>query len=127
MKKILSLVLSFVLLLTLTACGTVNTINENAENNEITEDGENTVEWKQFLREYEEWVDKYIEITEKYKKNPSDMSILSDYTDMISELSEWSTKTADMENELKNASSGELLEYSAELAKIAGKLAQAAY
>lgn len=142
MKKIISIVLALTLVLTLAACGVKKTNNEDvndtintevssvedSENNaETKEDAESNVEWKQFLNEYEEWVDKYIEITKKYKDNPSDMSILSDYTDMMSELTEWTTKTEDMEKELENASPTELAEYSAELARIAAKLANAAY
>ena len=141
MKKIISIVLALTLVFALAACDTSTTNNENindtvnneassvdnTEKNDVAEETNNNVEWKQFLKEYEEWVDKYIEITKKYKDNPSDMSILSDYTDMMTELTEWSTKTEDMQQELEEASPSELVEYSAELARIAGKIAKAAY
>ena len=66
-------------------------------------------------------------ILEKYKKNPSDLTILSDYANMMTELSEWTTKTENMEAELKNASPSELAEYSAELLRIVSKLSEVAY
>lgn len=92
-----------------------------------TQSTSSTVEWRQFLKEYEEWVDDYIVILKKYKKNPSDISILSDYTEMVTELAEWTTKTENMEKELENASPSELAEYSAELLRIAGKMSEVAY
>ena len=49
----------------------------------------------QFLDEYEEFVDKYLEILKKQKANPSDMSIMSDYTSMMSEMSDWEEKIND--------------------------------
>ncbi len=110
---------------------TIKKTSENTQDKNNSTDAENdtetNVEWKQFLEEYEEWVDEYIEITKKYKDNPSDISILSDYTEMMTELADWSTKTEDMEKELSNASPAELAEYSAELARIAAKIAKATY
>ena len=126
MKKIISTVLTLTLVLALAACG-ANTTNIESNNNDVVQETSNTTKWKDFINEYEEWVDDYIEITEKYKANPSDLSILSDYTDMMAELTEWTTKTEDMEKELEGASASELAEYSSELARIAGKLAEAAY
>lgn len=82
-------------------------------------------EWKQFLKDYEVWVDDYIEIIKKYKVNPTDMSILSDYTKMASKAADWSARADEIELELKDTQ--EALEYSAELLRIAAKLAEAAY
>lgn len=82
-------------------------------------------EWRKLLTEYEEWVDGYIALLKKYKENPSDISLLSDYTQMMTELSEWSEKTENMKVELSEASPAEVAEYSAELVRIAGKLAGA--
>ena len=131
MKKLLSLLLTITLSLSLTACGTNETNSENNTENtssqttETVEESSVNSEWKQFLKDYEEWVDKYIEITEKYKSNPSDLSILGSYTEMMTELAEWSTKTEEIKKDLEQASSVELIQYSAELAKIVAKLAKA--
>ncbi len=149
MKKILSLILVVSTAIALVACGGTsassdkeqvenqaavvekdaeNVAVEENEDTEVTgaEEGEK-VEWKEFLEEYEAWVDDYIEITKKYKNNPSDVTILSDYTSMMTEMADWTTKTEDMEKELEEASPDELIEYSAELVRIAAKLADVAY
>ncbi len=89
--------------------------------NDTSEDAE----WKEFLEDYEVWVDDYIEIVKKYKDNPTDMSILSDYTEMVSEMADWSERADEIELELEDTSAA--LEYSAELLRIAGKLAEVAY
>lgn len=132
MKKLWTLLIAVVILLSLTACGneTIST-NEDTSNNVVTEttdekneNSSNEAEWKQFLKDYEDWVDNYIEITKKYEANPSDLSILTDYTEMVSELAEWSEKADEIELELKDSDAA--LEYSNELMRIANKLAEAA-
>ncbi len=82
-------------------------------------------EWRQFLKDYENWVDDYIAIVKKYKDNPTDMSILSDYTETVADLAEWSSRADEIELELEDTEAA--LEYSQELLRIAAKLAEAAY
>ena len=132
MKKLWTLLIAVVILLSLTACGseTIPTNEDTANNNVVSEttdekneNSSNDAEWKQFLKDYEGWVDNYIEITKKYKANPSDLSILTDYTEMVSELTEWSEKADEIELELKDSDAA--LEYSNELMRIANKLAEA--
>ena len=147
MKKIVSVVLVLSMLFIMVACGSiakkVETLEEEIDNeilsfdDAVAEDEENVSEsteeatldydWRQFLEEYEAWVDEYIELLKKYNDNPTDMSILADYTEMMSELAEWSSRTEEVSDELEKASPAELAEYSAELARIASKLAQAEY
>ena len=107
--------------------------NDSSKNDETTKETTSTQsstdekQWKQFLEDYEDWIDDYIKIVKKYSENPTDVSILSDYTEMITELAEWQTKAEEMEEELEEASPGELAEYSAALLKIAAKIAEAEY
>ena len=82
-------------------------------------------EWRQFLKDYEAWVDDYITIVKKYKDNPTDMSVLTDYTNMVSEMADWAERADEIELELEDTDAA--LEYSAELLRIAAKLAEAAY
>ncbi len=82
-------------------------------------------DWRQFLADYEAWVDDYIALFKKYKENPSDLSILADYTKMLYEMTEWSEKAGNMELEIEDTK--EALEYSTELLRIAAKLAEASY
>lgn len=104
------------------------TAEETTKNTTTTKDkttkAESTVDWREFLADYEAWVDDYVEICKKYKDNPTDMSILSDYTEMMTELTEWTQKTEDME--LSITDTDEALEYSQELLRIAGKMAEVA-
>lgn len=81
--------------------------------------------WRTFLKEYEAWVDTYIAVLEKYEKNPSDMSILSDYLEMLEQLESWTEQSEAMEAELEESEA--LVEYSLELLRITEKLAKATY
>jgi len=93
---------------------------EPAESTESTpaasEEKESGNDCEAFLKEYEEWVDEYIVVAKKIKSNPSDMSVMSDYTRMMSELSDWDTKGKDCSG---NASAA------AKMLKIQSKLASA--
>ena len=122
MKKIIAFALVCVLSLSLAACGEETT--QNTSTNSTTA-SESTSNWKQFLKEYEAWVDRYVEITEKYQKNPADTTILSDYTALANQAADWDARTKEMEEELQKASVEELTEYQAELARIVQKLSQA--
>ncbi len=139
MKKTLALLIVVAAIFSLTACGNKTTpTKESASNNEavsVTSDDTSSesnaetagssdeAEWRQFLKDYEAWVDDYIEIVKKYKANPSDTSILSDYTEMTSKVVEWSEKADEIASELEDTSAA--LEYSKELLRIAEKLEKA--
>ena len=141
MKKIFVSIIIAMLSLTLVACGTSKTVKNVPEKDEKatvqqikpeTEDENNTetasekIEWKQFLKDYENWMEKYIEILKKYKSNPSDATVLADYTEILKELSEWQSKAEMVQKELEEASPAEVAEYSAEIIRIAGRIAEAA-
>lgn len=131
MKKFLALILSMVMVLSFFACGETTGNKPVTNTNSVTERSETTSnsekEWKKFLNDYEDWVDDYVAILKKYQNNPTDMSILSDYADMMTELADWQSKTEKMQEELEKASPAEVAEYSAELLKIAAKITEAAY
>ena len=99
--------------------------NDKTTSTESVKSSTDDAEWKQFLKDYEAWVDDYIAIVKKYKENPTDMSILSDYTEMISEMTEWTERADEIELELEDTDAA--LEYSKEILRIAGKLAEASY
>ncbi|MBE5854782.1 MAG: hypothetical protein E7297_05375 [Lachnospiraceae bacterium] len=46
---------------------------------------------KNFLDEYEKYVDKYCDFMKKYYENPGDLTLLADYSDMVNQLSEYET------------------------------------
>ena len=78
-------------------------------------------DWKQFLKDYEEWVDSYVILLNKYKNNPSDLSILTDYIEQIEKLDEWSEKAEQVEIDLENDYDA-LKEYLEMLTRIIKKL-----
>ena len=76
------------------------------------------------IKEYEEWVDKYIAVVKKYNANPTDLSILSEYTSLVTELADWTERADDVSDSIEDIE--DAAEYSAELMRIAAKLADAA-
>jgi hypothetical protein len=81
-------------------------------------------EWREFLREYEEWVDNYIELMNKYNENPMDMTIMSDYMEAVLELTEWQEKIDSLESDLTG---DDLEEYLETILRISAKLSQLVY
>ena len=77
---------------------------------------ETSSDWRQFLQDYEAFMDDYIEILKKYHANPADLSILSDYMSMMTKLTEWSDKYDDISGGLDNPD--ELAEFTQEWMRI---------
>lgn len=91
MKKLLAILLAAMMLFSLTACGaeqkeekiddvqnsslsdsTDDSSNAETETKSDTSTGDYT--WKDYLVDYENWVDEYISVLKKYHENPSDLS-----------------------------------------------------
>ena len=70
----------------------------------------------QFIKDYEEFVNSYIVVMKKMKANPSDMSVISEYTEMASKAANMQTDASDC-NDAK---------YAAKLSQLATKMATAA-
>lgn len=85
--------------------------------------------WRQFLKDYEAWVDKYVEFMKKYKNNPTDIGLISEYGKFVAETAEWAEKSEKYEEELKSEDvSPELIsEYMETLARITKKMSEIAY
>jgi len=79
-------------------------------------------EWKQFLKDYEAWVDDYIRIYEKYTSNPTDLTIMVDYFEQLEKMVEWSEKADTIQGDL---SVSDLTEYMKTITRIMTKLSQA--
>ena len=116
MKKIVVCFLALMLVLGLCACSTTN-----ANNNSSAE----KAEWEKFIDDYNKWTDEYIEMVNKYKSNPTDASILSDYTEMASEAAQWAEEADKFTDELKDSPT-DAAKFAEELLKISNKLAKAA-
>lgn len=140
MKKLVLLTLALLLILCLAACGgnenfTSNSTStktnaetfESEENTDIIQtDSKETIndsaKWKEFLTDYETWVDDYIAVVKKQKENPTDMTILSDYTKMVTDLTEWTEKADDIAESIEDVD--DALEYSKEILRIAEKMTE---
>ena len=61
-------------------------------------------------------------VVKKQKENPTDMSILADYTKMLTDLTEWTEKADDIAESIEGTD--DALEYSKEVLRIAGKLTE---
>lgn len=96
---------------------------EQSVNKEKLENTNDETDWEEFLLNYETWVDDYIAIVKKYKDNPTDASILSDYTEMVAEIAEWAERADEIKLEIEDTS--DALEYTKEVLRIAGKIAEA--
>ena len=101
----------------------IETTLTSVQVNKIEQTSESKVEWADFLKEYEAWVDEYIAFMEKYKANPTDLSLMADYIDMMSKMAEWAEKAEDIEDEL---SGDDLRVYMDTMTRILQKLASAA-
>ena len=92
----------------------------NEESNEEASDNNtsgSSSDCEQFCVEYEAFADSYIKVLKKYKSNPSDMSILTEYSAMMSQASTMQNESPDCAGDVKTA---------ARLSAIAMKMAKAA-
>ena len=101
----------------------VSSKNEASEDNSSKDKTTSDDAWRNFLKEYEEWVDKYIAVIKKYNANPTDLSILTEYTSLMTELADWTAEADDISDSIVDVE--DAAEYSAELIRIAAKLAEA--
>ena len=95
-----------------------NQLDENEDEPVVSD-----VEWREFLRLYEEWIDSYIELLEKYNEDPTDLTILNDYLEMMIELAEWAEMAEQIEVDLANDPNA-LREYLETLSRIILRLSE---
>lgn len=141
--KMLALLLMMSLMLgAFTACGSSDSSGSTQPDNETVEDaaeepepsgadssesdsGELSPEFKKTMDDYEAWFDHYCEVMKKYNENPSDMELLSEMTDLISEETEMLDQMENMDQSEMNKA--ELTYYIEVTARIEKKLLEVAY
>lgn len=89
------------------------------DNTESSEEASPSDEWNEVLDDYEAYVDDYIAIIKKQKANPSDMSIMTEYQDLMQKGTEWSTKMSEMSSDFGPEQLSRMQEIQAKLAKAA--------
>ncbi len=101
--------------------------NEKEETSKELNVAKSDMSWRQFLKDYEAWVDTYVEFMEKYKDNPTDMSLISDYAKFVQQTAEWAEKAEKYQSDLENASPEILGEYVETLGRITKRMVEIAY
>ena len=129
MKKILAIAVALLMVLSLAGCG--KSEPAPAENGSGTVDASETVdgeteaaeeaaeepdeessdsdsgllspECKQTMDDYEAWFDHYCDVMRRYKENSSDLSLLSEMTDLLSEETEMLEEMENMDQSEMNA------------------------
>ena len=81
------------------ASGTSSSQSSEEESEEETSSSSYSGDCDRFLKNYEKFITDYIAILKKYKANPTDMSIMSDYTEMVSEATKWADFNEDCAND----------------------------
>lgn len=148
MKKILVAIIAIVLVLALFGCGgdktapaeepeatetvemeteesePAETAEEAADEDSSADSGVLSPEFKKTMDDYEAWFDHYCEVMKKYQDNPSDLELMSEVTDL---LSEETTMLEQMENmDESEMNSAELAYYIEVTARIEKKLLEVA-
>lgn len=149
MKKYIAVIVALILVLTLVGCGndettsvdndvetaeSVETVEEDTESSEPsdTEDessnsdsGLISPEFKKTMDDYEAWFDHYCDVMKRYKEDSSDLELLSEMTDLLTEETAMLEEMENMDqSEMNNA---ELAYYIEVTARIEKKLLEVAY
>lgn len=66
---------------------------------EIADDSSPSDEWNETLDDYEEYVDEYVSLIKKQKADPTDMSIMTEYQELMQKGTKWSTKMSEMSSD----------------------------
>jgi hypothetical protein len=93
--------------------------DESESNTEIIDDSSSSDEWDSVLDDYESYVDDYVAIIKKQKENPADMSIMTEYQELMQKGTEWSTKMSEMSSNFGPEQLSRMLEIQAKLSKAA--------
>ena len=142
MKKVIAITITITLMfmlmfmLSMTSCGggqdSADTGAEVAEENDITMEEPEEIpeeesseallspEFKKTMDDYEDWFDHYCEVMKKYQENPSDLALLSEMTDLITEETEMLDQMNSMDQSEMNTA--ELAYYIEVTARIEKKL-----
>ena len=149
MKKYLAVIVALILMLTLVGCGSGDTTSadsdmgtvdsyENVEEEATSSEASDTAddssesdselispEFKKTMDDYEAWFDHYCDVMKRYQEDSTDLELLSEMTDL---LSEETTMLEQMENmDQSEMNTAELAYYIEVTARIEKKLLEVAY
>ena len=72
-----------------------NEITNSSDEEETEGESSSSSDCEQLCSDYEAFVNDYVSFMKKYKANPSDMSILSEYSEMMKKASEMQENSSD--------------------------------
>ncbi len=141
MKKYISIIIALVLMLTLAGCGgDKTTTTENDTGNDIVEEETESVsdvessetdsgllspEFKKIMDDYEAWFDHYCDVMKRYQEDSTNLELLSEMTDL---LTEETTMLEEMESmDQSEMNTAELAYYLEVTTRIEKKLLEVAY
>lgn len=97
---------------------------DDGDDVESSDTAQSSDEWKEFLKDYEKWADKYIELLKKMKKNPDDLSLLTEYSKLLEEFEKWTDESEKYEESLSNSPKA-LSEYLSTTTRFLNKISEA--
>ena len=98
--------------------------NESSVSGSNGDNSELSADFKKTMDDYEAWFDHYCEVMSKYKENPTDMELMSEMTDLLTEETEMLEQMESMNQSEMN--SAELAYYVEVTARIEKKLLEVA-
>ena len=142
MKKIIAVIIALILVFAIMGCGkddttsaeqdtetveTTETVDEEAEPSEEAASGDESSdadsgllspEFKKTMDDYEAWFDHYCDVMKRYEDNPSDLELMSEMTDLLTEETKMLEEMENMdESEMNNAELAYYLEVTARIEK----------
>ena len=148
MKKVLVVIVALILVLAFFGCSkddttsaeqdteaveTTETAEEEAEPSEEagaeadsgSDSGLLSPDFKKTMDDYEAWFDHYCDVMKKYEENPSDLELLSEMSDLLTEETKMLDEMENMDQSEMNTA--ELAYYLEVTARIEKKLLEVAY
>ena len=72
--------------------------------------GGGNTEWRQFLKDYEAWVDDYVALMEKYNEDPENLELLNESVALAMDALEWANRADELEDDIPLEDISEYLE-----------------
>ncbi len=104
------------------ASKTESKTESKAESKSIADSGIVTPSFKETMDSYEAFMDEYIAFMKKYKENPTDMELITEYTNYISKYSEYMNKINEIDKD--ELSDADLAYYTEVNMRVLNKLAE---
>ena len=76
-------------------------------------------EWRQFLKDYEAWVDDYVALMKKYNDDPENLELMNESLALAMDALEWANRADELEDDIPLE---ELSEYLETISRIIQKL-----